>query len=192
MSDSDFTYKKCTVCKEIKHLDLFSRRIKSKDGKNYCCKKCQSDSAKRWHIANRDVSCKRMKEYKEKNKEYFSKLYKEWVSKNRDKVNSYVKKWDSNNPAKRAAHQAKRRSNTKKASPPWVDLKKIELLYQEAEKMRNQGKNVNVDHIIPLQSKKVCGLHVHWNLRIIDAIENKKKSNKLPNPDDFLAFIYKS
>ena len=36
-----------------------------------------------------------------------------------------------------------------------------------------------VDHIVPLQGKNVCGLHWEKNLQVIPKTENRKKSSKL-------------
>jgi hypothetical protein len=39
------------------------------------------------------------------------------------------------------------------------------------------GESVEIDHIVPIQSNLVCGLHVPWNLRVIPSTDNLQKSN---------------
>ena len=64
-----------------------------------------------------------------------------------------------------------------KASPPWIDYDRINAIYRECARRRANGENVEVDHIVPLNSRLVCGLHWHGNLQIITADENRVKSN---------------
>ena len=63
------------------------------------------------------------------------------------------------------------------AQPPWANRNEINAIYREAKERRRNGENVQVDHIFPLQSKWICGLHVHTNLVIIPAERNRAKSN---------------
>lgn len=37
----------------------------------------------------------------------------------------------------------------------------------------------NVDHVVPVRSPVVCGLHVPWNMRIMKIKENSRKGNRL-------------
>jgi hypothetical protein len=65
-----------------------------------------------------------------------------------------------------------RRAIKRKSSPNWVDRNKIIEIYN------NCPEHYHVDHIIPLSSKNICGLHVPWNLQYLSCNENVKKFNK--------------
>lgn len=74
-----------------------------------------------------------------------------------------------------------RRSRAKeKASPDWADREKMRSVYQEArDRSEREGRTYHVDHIIPLQSDEVCGLHNEFNLQILPAEANLAKGNRL-------------
>ena len=77
------------------------------------------------------------------------------------------------------ADSAARRAQIGKATPVWADRSEIKKVFLESLlKSRNSGVKQEVDHIVPLKGKNVCGLHVHWNLQVLAAFENRKKSNK--------------
>lgn len=77
-----------------------------------------------------------------------------------------------------AANSAKRRARKLTATPIWTNDINIVALYKEAERLTENTKTPHeVDHIIPLQRKIVCGLHCEANLQIIHKSENQKKGN---------------
>ena len=77
------------------------------------------------------------------------------------------------------ALNAKRRATKLNATPAWADLEKIQQIYILCRQIsETTGVLHHVDHVVPLQGRRVCGLHVETNLRIIPATENLTKANK--------------
>ena len=173
----DMSNKQCLCCKETKVLSEFSRNAQRNDGFSAYCKVCKA-------VKDR--------QYYEKNKEARIAYIKSWCIDNVDKTRAYKRKYKTVNPDVDKIYKkqnkslvnftnAKRRANTKNRTPDWLtefDKLKIKCYYQVAA-MRSQssGQKWHVDHIIPLQGKNVCGLHVPNNLQIIPAIENMRKNN---------------
>lgn len=147
--------KHCTVCKELKNPDNF---YISKQGiLSSKCKPCMSEHYKIRYIENRDSILKKSAEWKLNNREKKLKTHAEYKRKNKGKY---------------AALEAKRRASKLKATPKWADLKAIEDFYN------NCPEGYHVDHIVPLQGKHVCGLHVLDNLQYLPAKENIMKGNR--------------
>jgi 5-methylcytosine-specific restriction endonuclease McrA len=96
---------------------------------------------------------------------------------------AYRNNWKVQNQDQVLADNKVRRRKHRQATPPWITRKQkseIRQLYQIAITMtKTTGEQYVVDHIVPLRSEVVCGLHVPWNLRVITREENLKKSNKM-------------
>lgn len=96
---------------------------------------------------------------------------------------AWKKKHKDSNPDYYKTLTSLRKRRHRNATPKWLSAKQkdaVRQLYQIAITMtRTTGERYVVDHIVPLLSHEVCGLHVPWNLRVITQEENLKKSNKL-------------
>lgn len=73
---------------------------------------------------------------------------------------------------------AERRAARIQATPKWYKRSDAIPFFEEAKRLTEEtGVPHVVDHIIPLRGKKVCGLHVKENFRVITAAANWSKFN---------------
>lgn len=157
-----------------------------RDGYRSECKQC-SLARNQVYYSNPDIKAREAKrqreDYKEKRREYQNKNKDKLSAKQREyralypeRYKEILKKSRKKNSGKVNARNMGRVAAKLRATPPWADLKKVEEIYIKRQAM---GDNYHVDHIVPLRSDIVCGLHWEGNLRIIPKHENLKKSNKV-------------
>lgn len=64
------------------------------------------------------------------------------------------------------------------STPDWVDRRDLQNLKAEAAAVTERTGVLHVlDHIVPLNHPRVCGLTVPWNLRVVHYLVNHAKSN---------------
>lgn len=138
------------------------------------------DKRKQYYQDNKEIIKKNVGVYQKDNIAKISKYHKEyWVSyylENKENIRLRNQMWRKTNRLRLNAVEALRRSTKLNATPKWLTkdhLKEIEQFYIDCPKGHE------VDHIVPLQGKTVCGLHVPWNLQILTASANRSKTNKL-------------
>ena len=98
--------------------------------------------------------------------------------KNRESINARIAAWQKLNPEKGRAKTARHRSAKHGACVKWATDFFIDEIYSLASlRTKVTGIKWSVDHIVPLQSKIVCGLHCEANMRVIPAVMNSAKRN---------------
>lgn len=180
----------CRVCRKNQKKEQYERNKERvlKQQKEYTQRnkeKIKERTAK-YRAKNKDEKNKRDLEYYYANKDKILTKARERYSKNKAKIKSRVKAYTKANKPKATALKAKYRAAKYNATPDWLTkehLEQIEEFYEIARDLAwlNEGEILQVDHIIPLQGKEVCGLHVPWNLQILTKSKNISKFNSLIN-----------
>ena len=166
--------KTCTKCGSAKPESEFFR-YSGRPGYRPSCKACMQkarppdnpETRKRWLSQTAERRSAWQKEYYAKNKDAC------W---NRVKVSRAKKleQYREANPEIYREYKVRRRLVEVRATPKWANLDAIRAWYTFAA----VTPGVHVDHIVPLNSPIVCGLHCEFNLQLLPASENMSKGNR--------------
>lgn len=184
----------CPPCGQTKPLSAFSRS--RRDGWSYRCKECNRKQCLNWREKNLEKVRAKDRLRAQQNKEKNNARARQWQIdnkdgrrlksrayrlENRDRIDAYVKAWKRDNRGRVLEAAAFRKQRIRQATPPWLSKaqrKEIQAVYTESVRLSDEtGIPHHVDHETPLVGKNVCGLHVPWNLQILPAFLNLKKSN---------------
>lgn len=174
-----------------KHPELEGLR----EGSSRLCKQCRKDTVarfranhpnaraeadRRWALKHPEKRRAREKKYREAHPQDIVDRKKRYRLNNLEKVKVKVREWARLNADKRQALEAKRKASKLQATPAWANDFFIKEAYHLAKvRERVLGGKWHVDHIVPLRSKIVCGLHVENNLQVIPAVINMRKGNRM-------------
>lgn len=178
--------KTCTKCERSLSLENFAKRAASKDG--YCtrCKACMSSEAAANYATNRPERMRKAADRYETNKAAIADWSKHYYAKNKVKITARVrarekalKQSDETFLANMRSRVSKRRAKRKQATPAWANDAKMREFYALADLLtKESGFPYEVDHIVPLQSPIVCGLHWEGNMQVLPLEKNRAKSNR--------------
>lgn len=159
------------------------KKINQRYRENGLHKEKRLECIKKWKKANLERVKEKNKEWNKKNAERRKKTLQKWKEKNKEHVRETHRHWAQKNikrvREKSAINAAKRRMIHIQATPSWANSEAIKVIYKECAKITSEtGIKHHVDHIFPLRSRYMCGLHVETNLQILTAEENIKKNNR--------------
>lgn len=171
--------KVCTECKQAKELAAFSKNSGQKSGLEPSCKACRKAYHAEYYKLNKEKCANNNRKWRKENPGASKEASRKYRERNPGIAAKQTKKWRDKNQYANTVQNAKRRAAKRMAIPKWADKKAIAYHYKRAAFLtKERGFKYCVDHIVPLSSPLVCGLHVQDNLRVVPSGLNLIKSNR--------------
>jgi hypothetical protein len=165
------TKKTQTEVAENKRKWLLEYREKNKDGRKIY--------VKMWAEKNKESFSVYQAQWRKDNADRLLEKRRLWAKENSSHLRAQAKEYAAANPGRCAAHVQARNARKRMAMPTWSNKAKIVEIYRLAKKLTIEtGIPHHVDHIVPLTSNIVQGLHCEANLQILTAFDNVSKSNR--------------
>lgn len=164
--------KRCNRCGVEKPLDAFHVQHHAPDGHRYTCKVCNVRAARQWNLDNKERANATCGRY-QKRARAEGRL---WHLRNKPRMAAYMREWRKGAVRPIAYKHGKRNAH---AMPNWANTFVLKEAYRLA-KLRTTMTGIpwEVDHIIPLNHPRVCGLHVEANIRVVPRTVNRAKGNR--------------
>ena len=172
----------CLKCKvEKSFVEFYVKRGRPRGYQSYC-KACAKERTNQHRHENLETLRAKQRDYYKANSEkrvagVLKARKNHWAN-----FVAYRRKYAAANPEKVRAWDAIKRANRYQRAPKWLSAlqkQEIENFYWLAKDLEIvTGEHYQVDHIVPLNGKTVSGLHVPWNLQVLPADVNLRKSNK--------------
>jgi hypothetical protein len=171
--------KTCTACLASKPLTEFFKDSR-KDGRYRAkCKSCLKAANDDWKARNPDTAGKASLRWQKENREAGRKAQAKWRAENLEQARKNEAAYRARNKPKTRAKFVAYKAAKIQATPSWANEEKIREFYFAADFLGLvTGEWYHVDHIVPLRSKTVCGLHTDQNLQVIPASDNLRKNNR--------------
>ena len=166
--------KECKECQRIRNAEY---RARDPEFHRQRCRQWRENLTQEQRVRISEVARKRTRTWTQENPERAAENKRR--SGGSEAAKKRKKDWKKRHPEMVSKDAVARKTRKEQATPRWNDTFEMRVTYRTAAILSQLTKRqFHVDHVYPLRSKYMCGLHVHTNLQILPAAENISKSNR--------------